>query len=103
MTPIQKRIAELENKNREVNQTVDEKISLERAKDQSFIAKLIIWTFVALISVMFIFVVVSALFQSPDKWQAASKFLLEAVSSVMLPVVTLVLGYYFGKEKAANR
>ena len=27
------------------------------------------------------------------------KFLLTILGSVMLPVVTLVIGYYFGKEK----
>ena len=29
----------------------------------------------------------------------AAKFLTAILSSVLLPVVTLVIGYYFGKEK----
>jgi hypothetical protein len=32
-------------------------------------------------------------------WTALAEFLLGAASSVLLPVVTLILGYYFSKEK----
>lgn len=32
-------------------------------------------------------------------WEGPAKFLLTIISSVMLPVVTLVLGYNFGTEK----
>jgi hypothetical protein len=34
-----------------------------------------------------------------DTWNDPSKFFLALLSSVLLPVVTLVIGYYFGKEK----
>lgn len=34
-----------------------------------------------------------------DKMSEPAKFLLSILGSVMFPVVTLVIGYYFGKEK----
>ena len=34
-----------------------------------------------------------------EKLVEPAKFLLSILGSVMLPVVTLVIGYYFGKEK----
>jgi len=34
-----------------------------------------------------------------EYWKDAAEFLVKTLSSVLLPVVTLVIGYYFGKEK----
>ena len=33
-------------------------------------------------------------------WEKPAEFLFKVLSSILLPVVTLVLGYYFGTEKA---
>jgi uncharacterized membrane protein len=67
--------------------------------DRSLIAKLIVYAFVGLIA--FVVVILSgALFWKPWKdIEEAAKFLLAILSSVLLPVVTLVIGYYFGKER----
>ena len=37
---------------------------------------------------------------SAETWKAKADFMLTVISSVMLPVVTLVLGFYFGTEKS---
>lgn len=34
-----------------------------------------------------------------SEWKEPAEFLLKMLSSVLLPVVTLVIGYFFGKEK----
>jgi hypothetical protein len=77
-----------------------------RAADQSGIAWVIIWAFVGAVAAIFVLVLGNLLFASEctppancDRWQDPAKFLLSIVSSILLPVVTLVLGYYFGKEK----
>ena len=42
---------------------------------------------------------VAVLFKAWNDLAEAPKFLMAVLSSVLLPVVTLVIGYYFGKEK----
>jgi uncharacterized membrane protein len=68
--------------------------------DRSLIAKLIVYAFVGLIGVV-VLILAAALFYFKD-WkpvEEAAKFLVAILGSVLLPVVTLVIGYYFGKEK----
>lgn len=67
--------------------------------DRSLIAKLLICAFVALIVLVAVIVATGTVLQTWDKWVEPSKFFLGILSSVLLPVVTLVIGYYFGKEK----
>ncbi len=100
-------IAKLESDNLGVDQGVDDLIKQQRANDQSRIALIIVWAFVAMISAIFLIVAFNlGSAQScqggdcaQDRWQEPATFLLTMVSSVMLPIVTLVLGYYFGTEK----
>jgi hypothetical protein len=80
-----------------VEDTVDDHIKRQRAADQSRIAWVIIWAFVGAVAA--IFVLVAGALASGSDWKDPAKFLVTIVSSVLLPVVTLVLGYYFGKEK----
>ncbi|MCG8507135.1 MAG: hypothetical protein MI755_21190 [Sphingomonadales bacterium] len=93
---------------------VDNQLRRQHAKDQSRIAWVIIWAFVASLGVVFLIVLLQwavplecVAITDGDKtevtcpdapWKPPAEFLLAAISSVMLPVVTLVLGYYFGKE-----
>jgi hypothetical protein len=91
-------IDELKSENLSVDETVSDYIKRQRADDQSRIAWVIIWAFVAAIAGIFISVLISQLRGSAD-WKEPAEFLIATVSSVLLPVVTLVLGYYFGKEK----
>lgn len=67
--------------------------------DRSRIAKLIVYAFVALIGIVVAVVAAGTAFQGWTLWLEPSKFFLGILSSVLLPVVTLVIGYYFGKEK----
>lgn len=67
--------------------------------DRSLIAKLIIYAFVGLIGFVVLLLSVAVLFKTWTDLAEAAKFLMAILSSVLLPVVTLVIGYYFGKEK----
>ncbi|MFQ5940040.1 MAG: hypothetical protein ACE5KL_08265 [Alphaproteobacteria bacterium] len=72
--------------------------------DRSRIAKLIVWAFVASIGALILFIFVGAIVfdgwseakTSDGAWLAAAREIGEALQDVMLPVVTLVLGFYFG-------
>jgi hypothetical protein len=44
-------------------------------------------------------VAVGTFADSWQKWEEPAKLFLTILSSVLLPVVTLVIGYYFGKER----
>ena len=66
--------------------------------DRSFISQIIVTSFVILIGIIVIAAIAGTYYLGWEKIDEASKFLLTVLSSVMLPVVTLVLGYYFGKE-----
>jgi len=71
-----------------------------RAGDRSYIAKLIVWSFVVLMACVVWAIILGALFHPDwDKFAEPAKLLMTILSSVMLPVVTLVIGYYFGSEK----
>lgn len=81
-------------------QAVEDQNKRLQADDRSHIAKLIVRVFVALISLLVLSVIVGVgYFCDWDKISEPAKFLSAILSSVMLPVVTLVIGYYFGKEK----
>lgn len=102
-------ISKLKSDNKEVEEDVGKQLKKQHAKDQSRIAWVIIWAFVVAVAIIFLYVIVELLLVAgcrdgqagctSDRWEEPAKFLLGIVSSVLLPVVTLVLGYYFGKEK----
>ena len=98
MDPLLAQIEELQSENLSVEETVDDFIKRQRASDQSRIAWVIIWAFVVAIAGIFL-LVLGAQFSTTLDWKDPAEFLVGIVSSVLLPVVTLVLGYYFGKEK----
>lgn len=91
-------------------EAVDSELRKQHAKSQSGIAWVIIVTFVATVILLFGLVIFNLgdVGQCKDgaecvtKWEKPAEFLLSVISSVMLPIVTLVLGYYFGKEKSAK-
>jgi hypothetical protein len=66
-----------------------------QADDRSKIAKVIVYAFI--LSILFMLGVTA--FIPWEMWKDPADFLLKLLSSVMLPVVTLVIGYYFGREK----
>lgn len=99
-----KQIDEVQVENQSVQERVDDEIRRQQAKDQSRIAWVIIWAFVVTIGVVFLLVLLvfgyGLVTCTNTGWKEPAEFLVSIVSSVLLPVVTLVLGYYFGKEKA---
>jgi len=109
MASLLDQINALQSDNKEVEEEVGDQLKKQHAKDQSRIAWVIIWAFVVAVAIIFLYVIVELLLGAgcregqagctADRWEAPAKFLLGIVSSVLLPVVTLVLGYYFGKEK----
>jgi len=85
----------------------------EREKqDRSHIAQRVVWLYVAVTAAIFVFVFAFFLFfpgcgPGPDAvscsaWEAPAEFLLKVLTSVVLPIVTLVLGYYFGTAKVKD-
>jgi uncharacterized membrane protein len=72
----------------------------QQAQDQSFIAKAIVKTFIWLLVLITIAVILGMILcHDWNKIAEPAKFLLALISSVLLPVVTLVIGHYFGKQK----
>jgi hypothetical protein len=67
--------------------------------DRSQIARVIVFFFVGLIALAVVLVAGGTLLKGWAEWKDAAKFFLDLLSSVLLPVVTLVIGYYFGKEQ----
>lgn len=65
------------------------------AKDRSYIANIVVVAFVLLIAA----ITAGVFLQDWSTWEKPAEFLLKMLNSVLLPVVTLVIGYYFGKEK----
>jgi len=71
----------------------------QRANDRSYIAKIIVWSFVILMVLIVVATTVGTYFFDWAELTEPATFLMTILSSVMLPVVTLVIGYYFGSEK----
>ena len=83
----------------ERDKALEERLRSQQADDRSSIAKLIVWSFVILMSWVILAVTVAMFQMGWSELAEPSQFLMSILSSVMLPVVTLVIGYYFGKEK----
>jgi hypothetical protein len=79
-------------------------------RDRSEIAQRVVWLYAGVIAAAFLFVFVFFWF-FPEcsaggtetggcgAWQEPAEFLLKIITSAVLPIVTLVLGYYFGTAK----
>ncbi len=87
-----------EPETRRVAETVEDELRRQQAQDRSRIAKLIVWLFALACGGTMLFVVVSVWWPSQG-WDAGATQLVEILSSIILPVVTLVIGYYFGSEQ----
>lgn len=82
------------------SQAVEDQNRRLQADDRSHIAKLIVRVFVVLVALLVLSVIAGVgYFSDWDKVSEPAKFLSSILSSVMLPVVTLVIGYYFGKDR----
>jgi len=83
----------------------------QEADDRSAISYIVIWTYAGITVALFSFVIGTYLLSRPcsDKtafscvdWAPAGEFLLKVTTSTVLPIVTLVLGYYFGSKKSGD-
>ena len=99
MADLDSLIAATEQTVEESKKALDESIKRQQADDRSHIAKLIVWAFVILVAWVIIATTFGAYYFDWVRLTEPAKFLLTILSSVMLPVVTLVIGYYFGTEK----
>ena len=99
MADIDSQIAATEELVRQSQKALEDRNRRLQADDRSHIAKLIIWAFVVLMTIVVIVVTAGlAYFGNWDDISEPAKFLMAILSSVMLPVVTLVIGYYFGSK-----
>jgi hypothetical protein len=102
MPSLDAEIQETEQRVEQTNRAVEDWRQRQQERqqdDRSLIAKIIVWAFVLLMGVVILIVAVGTLLIGWDKLSEPAKFLMSILGSVMLPVVTLVIGYYFGKEK----
>jgi hypothetical protein len=99
MADLDSQIAAAEELVKQSQKALEDRNKRLQADDRSHIAKVIIWAFVALMAVVVAALIVGlAYFSDWDKISEPAKFLMAILSSVMLPVVTLVIGYYFGSK-----
>jgi len=99
MADLDSEFAVTEQAAEERKKALDDRLTRQQADDRSLIAKVIVFAFVGLIGLVVLAAIVGAYFFDWDSLVGAAKFLADILGSVMLPVVTLVIGYYFGKEK----
>ena len=99
MADLDSAFADAERTAEERKNALKDHLSRRQADDRSFIAKLIVWSFVILMAWVVVAASVGAYFFDWSRLTEPAKFLMTILSSVMLPVVTLVIGYYFGKDK----
>lgn len=77
---------------------LQDSIDRQQADDRSVIAKMIIWAFVVFVGIVVVAAILGAAFRDWNQMVEPAKFLMGILGSIMLPVVTLVIGYYFGKK-----
>ena len=80
-----------------IDDTVEEFAARKQATDRSRIAIIIVILFAVCLILLIALVLVGAI--SGLAWNAAADFILDIVKTMVLPVVTLVLGFYFGSAK----
>lgn len=93
------RLGEIEQRISRASEDVGKYAERRQADDRSLIAKIVIVMFAVCISVVMIFIVLAVVF-SMQNWEAPLKYFVDLIGSVVLPVVTLVIGFYFGTKSA---
>jgi len=99
MADLDTEFADVEQTAEQRKQALEERTRRQQADDRSHIAKLIVWAFVILMAVVVLAAILGTYFYDWADISEPAKFLMTVLNSVMLPVVTLVIGYYFGKER----
>jgi hypothetical protein len=65
--------------------------------DRSVIARVIMCVYAGVVAAEFVFLATSVV-ADKSHWDEAKKDAVDLVKTAVLPIVTLVLGYYFGKS-----
>lgn len=95
---IDSEIAAAEQKAQESGKLFSGRLKDQHEDDRSVIAKIIVRTFVVLVVIVVVAVILGTYLLDWDRISEPVKALVTILGSVMLPVVTLVIGYYFGSK-----
>ena len=95
MTTLDTVFEEAEVSAAQADEALSEYEATRQARDRSVIAYIVVAAFVGLITL----ITCGTLYFTWGEWGERAEFLLKMLSSVLLPVVTLVIGYYFGKDQ----
>jgi len=98
MADIDSQIAAAEHSFKQAQSALEDRNKRLQADDRSHIAKVIIWAFVVLMALVVGAVIIGLFLCDWDRISEPAKFLMAILSSVLLPVVTLVIGHYFGNK-----
>lgn len=93
-TSLRARLAELQQQTDRDQQRLEQEVS-EQTESRSRITRLVLWTYVVGLSVAGLLALAEA-WQTKDFGKAAGN-LIEWIKVLVLPLVTLALGYYFGR------
>ncbi len=78
---------------------LSDSIQRRQADDRSFIAKVVVFAFVGLVAWLALAATIGTMFFGWDTSGPSATLLENVLGSVMLPVVTLVIGYYFSTNR----
>ena len=96
---LDQRIARLESSAGQAQQFVQQSAVRTEDQQKSWIATMIIYIFVAVVFFgQAILILRGVLSKEPQAWEAVTTQSIDLIKSAVLPVVTLVLGYYFGRS-----
>jgi cytochrome c-type biogenesis protein CcmH/NrfG len=90
------RIAALESTLAQSREIAQQQASATEDAHRGWIARTIIWVFVAVVVAVLILLLVQGIMTG--NWSAATSQATDLIKSSVVPVVTLVLGYYFGRS-----
>ncbi len=81
------------------------------SRDRSQIARMVLWVYSLTIAAAFLYLLIhvpgvvcddNGCKPAEGSWVVAVKAMSELITTAILPIVTLVLGFYFGSEKTAR-
>jgi len=88
----------------EQRESAFEEEARRRGRDRSQIVRIIVFLFAGAVVLVLIALPVLAIFvKDVEYWNKIVERLVTFVASVSLPVVTLVIGFYFGTEQSRQR
>ena len=98
MADIASRIQQAEAEDLKFKQDQAEIAAAKKDDDRSLIARVVVFSFIGLVVLVVLGAMAGTYYIGWDKLVEPGKYLVAILSSVLLPVVTLVIGYYFGSK-----